>query len=236
MIFGDAAGAKVFIVGDFDVETMRPLVEKYIASLPVKSKKGKAIVDHKLYPADGINLVEKSVKMENPNTYAYVVYQRPQKKDMESSVVTRAMTYIMNMRYIASLREEDGGTYSPRISGQVSSLPNERNYFSVSFETSKDKAPVLLEKVYKGIEALAAEGPTDEELGKTIEMMKKNIPESKKNPSYWSNLLENYYLYGYDTNVTEENINIFVTKESVQNAAKAIIEAGNRLTVIENPE
>ena len=67
-------------------------------------------------------------------------------------------------------------------------------------------------------------------------MMKKNIPESKKNPSYWSNLLENYYLYGYDTNVTEENINIFVTKESVQNAAKAIIEAGNRLTVIENPE
>ena len=155
---------------------------------------------------------------------------------MESSVVTRAMTYIMNMRYIASLREEDGGTYSPRISGQVSSLPNERNYFSVSFETSKDKAPVLLEKVYKGIEALAAEGPTDEELGKTIEMMKKNIPESKKNPSYWSNLLENYYLYGYDTNVTEENINIFVTKESVQNAAKAIIEAGNRLTVIENPE
>ncbi len=236
MIFGDAAGAKVFIVGDFDVETMRPLVEKYIASLPVKSKKGKAIVDHKLYPADGINLVEKSVKMENPNTYAYVVYQRPQKKDMESSVVTRAMTYIMNMRYIASLREEDGGTYSPRISGQVSPLPNERNYFSVSFETSKDKAPVLLEKVYKGIEALAAEGPTDEELGKTIEMMKKNIPESKKNPSYWSNLLENYYLYGYDTNVTEENINNFVTKESVQNAAKAIIEAGNRLTVIENPE
>ena len=236
MIFGDAAGAKVFIVGDFDVETMRPLVEKYIASLPVKSKKGKAIVDHKLYPADGINLVEKSVKMENPNTYAYVVYQRPQKKDMESSVVTRAMTYIMNMRYIASLREEDGGTYSPRISGQVSSLPNERNYFSVSFETSKDKAPVLLEKVYKGIEALAAEGPTDEELGKTIEMMKKNIPESKKNPSYWSNLLENYYLYGYDTNITEENINNFVTKESVQNAAKAIIEAGNRLTVIENPE
>ncbi|MBO7561521.1 MAG: insulinase family protein [Bacteroidales bacterium] len=236
MIFGDAAGAKLFVVGDFDIETVRPLVEKYIASLPAKGKKGKAIVDHKLFPADGINEVTKTVKMENPNTYAYVVYQRPQKKDMETSVITRAMTYIMNMRYIASLREEDGGTYSPRVSGQVSTLPNERNYFNVSFETSKEKAPVLLEKVYKGIEALAAEGPTDEEMGKTIEMMKKNIPESKKNPSYWSNLLENYYLYGYDLNVTEENINNFVTKENIQKAAKAIIEAGNRLTVVENPE
>ena len=146
------------------------------------------------------------------------------------------MTYIMNMRYITSLREEDGGTYSPRVSGQVSSLPNERNYFTVSIETSKEKAPVLIEKIYAGIEKLAAEGPTDEEMGKTIEMMKKNIPESKKNPSYWSNLLENYYLYGYDIELTEEKIDKFVTKENVQNAAKAIISAGNRLTVVENPE
>ncbi|MBQ2483632.1 MAG: insulinase family protein [Bacteroidales bacterium] len=236
MLFGDAAGAKLFVVGDFDIETIRPLVEKYIASLPVKSKKGKAIVDHKLYPADGINEVTKAVKMENPNTYVFVVYQRPQLKNLENSIITRAMTYIMNMRYIASLREEDGGTYSPRVSGQVSSLPNERNYFTVQIETSKEKAPGLLEKIYAGIEKLAAEGPTDEELGKTIEMMKKNIPESKKNPTYWYNLLHNYYMYGYDIVLTEEKIDEFVTKENVQNAAKAIISAGNRLTVVENPE
>ena len=236
MLFGDAAGAKLFVVGDFDIETIRPLVEKYIASLPVKSKKGKAIVDHKLYPADGINEVTKAVKMENPNTYIYVVYQRPQLKNLENSVITRAMTYIMNMRYIASLREEDGGTYSPRVSGQVSPMPNERNYFTVQIETSKEKAPGLLEKIYAGIEKLAAEGPTDEEMGKTIEMMKKNIPESKKDPNYWLNLLDNYYMYGYDIVLTEEKIDKFVTKQNVQNAAKAILEAGNRLTVIENPE
>lgn len=236
MLFGDAAGAKLFVVGDFEVEALKPLVEKYIASLPVKSKKARTIVDHKLYPADGINEVTKAVKMENPNSYVYVVYQRPQLKNLENSIITRAMTYIMNMRYITSLREEDGGTYSPRVSGQVSSLPNERNYFTVSIETSKEKAPVLIEKIYAGIEKLAAEGPTDEEMGKTIEMMKKNIPESKKNPSYWSNLLENYYLYGYDIELTEEKIDKFVTKENVQNAAKAIISAGNRLTVVENPE
>ncbi|MBR2134764.1 MAG: insulinase family protein [Bacteroidales bacterium] len=236
MLFGDAAGAKLFVVGDFDIETIRPLVEKYIASLPVKSKKGKAIVDHKLYPADGINEVTKAVKMENPNTYVFVVYQRPQLKNLENSIITRAMTYIMNMRYITSLREEDGGTYSPRVSGQVSSLPNERNYFTVQIETSKEKAPGLLEKIYSGIEKLAAEGPTDEEMGKTIEMMKKNIPESKKDPTYWLNLLDNYYMYGYDIVLTEEKIDKFVTKQNVQNAAKAILEAGNRLTVIENPE
>ncbi|MBQ2482683.1 MAG: insulinase family protein [Bacteroidales bacterium] len=236
MLFGDAAGAKLFVVGDFEVEALKPLVEKYIASLPVKSKKARTIVDHKLYPADGINEVTKAVKMENPNSYVYVVYQRPQLKNLENSIITRAMTYIMNMRYITSLREEDGGTYSPRVSGQVSSLPNERNYFTVSIETSKEKAPVLIEKIYAGIEKLAADGPTDEEMGKTIEMMKKNIPESKKNPSYWSNLLENYYLYGYDIELTEEKIDKFVTKENVQNAAKAIISAGNRLTVVENPE
>ena len=236
ILFGDAVGAKLFVVGDFDAETLRPLIEKYVASLPVKSKKARTAVDHKMYPTDGVNVVEQTVKMENPNTYATVVYQRPQKNTLENKVVTRAMTYIMNMRYIASLREEDGGTYSPSVSGSISNLPCERNYFEVSFETGKEKAPVLIEKVYKGIEALAAEGPTDEEMGKTIEMLKKNIPESKKNPAYWENLLEAYYLYGYDNQLTDEKIDKFVTKENVQNAAKAIIEAGNRLTVIENPE
>jgi predicted Zn-dependent peptidase len=73
-------------------------------------------------------------------------------------------------------------------------------------------------------------------MGKTIEMMKKNIPESKKDPNYWLNLLDNYYMYGYDIVLTEEKIDKFVTKQNVQNAAKAILEAGNRLTVIENPE
>lgn len=174
--------------------------------------------------------------MENPNTYASVLYQGPMEKTLENSVINRALTYIMNMRYIASLREEDGGTYSPRVSGHVSPLPNERYYFGVSFETGKDKAPVLLEKVYKGIENLAAEGPTDEELGKTIEMMKKNIPESKKNPSYWVNLLENYYLYGYDTNLTDDIIDKNVTKENVQNAAKMMVNKHNRLTVKVDPE
>ena len=236
MLFGDAVGAKLFVVGDFDIETVKPLVEKYIASLPVKSKKPRAMVDHKLYPADGENVVAKEIKMENPNTYASVIYQGPMEKNLENSAVNRAMTYIMNMRYIASLREEDGGTYSPRIRGQVSPLPNERYYFSVGFETSKEKAPVLLDKVYSGLEKLAAEGPTDEEMGKTIEMMKKNIPESKKNPSYWENLLTQYYLYGYDMNLTDEIIDKFVTRENVQAAAKTMINQHNRLTVKVDPE
>lgn len=236
ILFGDAVGAKMFLVGDFDPETVKPMIEKYVASLPVKSKKPRAMVDHKLYPADGENLVAKEIKMENPNTYATVLYQGQMEKNMENSAIIRAMTYIMNMRYIASLREEDGGTYSPRINGYVSPLPNERYYFSVGFETGKDKAQVLLDKVYSGIQALAAEGPTDEEMGKTIEMMKKNIPESKKNPSYWENLLQQYYLYGYDMDLTDEIIDKFVTKENVQKMAKTVVNNNNRLTVKVDPE
>ena len=83
---------------------------------------------------------------------------------------------------------------------------------------------------------MAAEGPTDEEMGKTIEMMKKNIPESKKNPSYWENLLQQYYLYGYDMDLTDEIIDKFVTKENVQKAAKTVVNSHNRLTVKVDPE
>ncbi len=236
ILFGDAAGAKLFITGDFEIEQIKPMIEKYIASLPVKSKKARHYVDHKILPPDGIKEFTKNVKMENPNSYVTIYYSGEKKKDVENNLIMRAMSYILNMRYITSLREEDGGTYSPAVNGSISSKPNERYQFMVYFETQKDKAPVLINKVYAGLEALAADGPTEEELTKTIEMIKKNIPESKKEPSYWTTLLQSYYEQGYDLEVTDEKVDKNVTKDKVQKLAKEIAGKGNRLIIAVYPE
>ena len=237
ILFGDAVGAKLYIVGDFDIETIKPFVEKYVASLPVKGKKARQIVDHKLYPASGTFDVNESVKMKNPAVYVAVIYNGEMQKTPENTLIMNAFRYIMRMRYLNSLREEDGGTYTPSATGSISAKPNQRYDFEISFNTGKDKVATLLERAYSGMDDMAKEGPTDEEMTKTIEMLKKNIPESKKQQSYWQGLLENYYNNnGYDGVVTDELIDKIVTKENIQALGRKIVENGNRITVKVDPQ
>ena len=51
-LFGDVAGATLYVVGNVDSETLKPLVEKYVASLP-GGKKGAKVIDRKEYIVKG---------------------------------------------------------------------------------------------------------------------------------------------------------------------------------------
>ncbi len=236
ILFGNADGAKVFIGGDFKTEEIKPLIEKYIASLPAKADGRHKMVDHKLYPAKGVSDNVKAMKMQNPNVYAAILYSGESKFDKENNLKMSAMSYILEMRYIASLREEDGGTYSPSVGGTIIPSPENRYFFQVVFQTSLEKAQGLIDKVYAGLRDLAENGPTAEELTKTVEMLKKQIPESKKNPGYWMGLIRNFYLNNADVQSTPEDIDRYVTAESVRGIAKQIAGDNNRALVELVPE
>ena len=90
--------------------------------------------------------------------------------------------------------------------------------------------------MHKGIENLAANGPTDEELTKTIESFKKNIPEKKKRISYFMNLIEEYYSWGKDMSDSDALINKNVTKETVQKMAQLLVNNKNRTEIVMNPK
>lgn len=236
ILFGNAEGAKVFIGGDFKTDEIKPLIEKYIASLPVKKDGKHKIVDHNLYPAKGVTDNVKTMKMQNPNVYAAILYTGDSEYNKENNLRLSAMSYVLEMRYIASLREEDGGTYSPSVGGTIYPQPKPLYIFQVMFQTQLEKAQGLIDKVYAGLNDLASNGPTSEEMTKTVEMLKKQIPENKKNPGYWMNLITDYYRQGVDMQSTTEDIDKFVTAESIQNMAKQLVNDNNRALVELVPE
>lgn len=236
MLFNDAVGSEIFISGDFKPADIKPFVEKYIGALTVKSKKIRNYVDHKMEYAPGMKEDVFEFPMKNPQTTATIVYSGPMVYSKGSEIALRAMTYILEMRYIASLREENGGTYSPSIGGNLEFVPSGRYYFSVNFQTQFEKSKGLIEKTHKGIEDLAANGPTEEELLKTTESFKKQIPEQKKRLGYWSNVISNFYIWNIDIVTTDEMINKNVTKESVQKMAQTLVNNKNRTEIIMNPK
>lgn len=237
IFLGDAVGAEVYIVGDFTEETVKPLIEKYIASLPVKSKKEREFVNHNIQPIQGVKDIVESTKMTNPTTYTAVVYTTDIPYNTENSLLVGAYGYIMRMRYIEKLREEDGGTYTPSASANISDRINNKMQFVVAYQTQLEKSEGLLKKTYEQVDAIAAEGPTDEEITKAIEMYKKQISENEKEISYYDGLLYNYYFWGYgDTRRTPEMIDKVITKENIKKIANMFKDCGNRLNITLNPE
>ena len=64
-LYSNAADFTTYIVGNVDLETLKPLVEKYIGSLPV-SKKLAEKVDDKAMPVKGVVVNDFKVKMQQP--------------------------------------------------------------------------------------------------------------------------------------------------------------------------
>ena len=84
-LFSNAANFTTYIVGNVDLETLKPLVEKYIGSLPV-SKKLAQKVDDGAQPVKGVVVNDFNVKMQQPKVGLTRIYTGPIDYTMKNRV------------------------------------------------------------------------------------------------------------------------------------------------------
>ena len=234
-LFCDAAGATLYIAGDFDPEAIKPLVETYVASLPA-DKKAEKWIDNDNDIKKGKIVNDFKAVMNTPQTTVADIYTAYIDDSYANEVALSAVSYIMDMRYTTSLREEEGGTYGASTMGDLSSEPEPMAMFQIFFKCNPDKADKLRELATKGLNELAENGPTAEEFTMAINNIKKNIPERRVNNSYWlSCLLENEHL-GRDRDKGYEAAAEALTAEAVQAMAKTIVSSGNYIELIMRPQ
>ncbi len=235
-LFNDAAGATVIIAGDFTLEGIKPLVEKYLGSIP-KGKKASDWVNFGYpYIVRGDVLNDFKVQMESPVTTVLDVYTAQLPYTYGNVVALEAAAYILNMRYTTSLREEAGGTYGAGVSDIFLNVPEELGGIQVYFKCQPAMADQLRGLVREGIDNLIAEGPTASEFEMTINNLKKNIPERKVNNHYWAGALSNYALFGIESVDAYEAAVNALTPEQIQQVTKALIDAGNHAELVMRPE
>ncbi|MFY9363890.1 MAG: insulinase family protein, partial [Bacteroidales bacterium] len=112
--FGNMNGSTVTIVGNVDPEMLKPLVERYLGSLP-------SVSPVPTWKNDG-NRIQKGVienhfkiEMETPKTSIVNVYSADIENTLHNSVYLKATQSVLNMAYIQSLREDEGGTYGASV-------------------------------------------------------------------------------------------------------------------------
>ena len=233
-LFADAAGAKLVIVGDVNPEAIKPVVEKYIGSLP-KGKKALNWVDNNDDIVKG--RIEKviEVDMQTPKSTVLQVYTANVPYSYEKDAAMDAISYILDMHYTESLREEEGGTYGASTSATFSRRPKEQALIQIYFDCKPALCDKLRELAIKGIKDFAANGPTDEELNMVKLNLQKNIPESRQRNSWWRNNIELYLTYGQDRDAAYEAAVNGLTKESIQATLQEILAQDNFIELVMKP-
>lgn len=233
-LFADTAGAVMVITGDINLDTLKPLVEKYVGSLP-KGKKAPKWQNVQSQIVKGG--VKKSFQqdMETPISSVMQVYSTYEPYSVKDEVMASAVKYILDQIYVDTLREDEGGTYGASVASDARKDPNSRYLLQVYFNSKPALEEKLRTLAIDGFKKLANEGPTDEQFTRTIENFKKNIPESRINNSYWMNDISSFCKNGIDRDKEWEAAVNAMTKESIQAAAKSFINSDNFIEVVMTP-
>ena len=234
-LFKDAAGAVVTIVGNVDLETLKPMVEKYIGSLP-KGKKASQVNDENLitFAKGKVNEVVK-LQMQAPKSTVVQVYSAYAPVNTKKSVALDAANYIIDMIYTKTIREDEGGTYGVGTSMVAQRSPMERLIAQIYFNTNPDAVEKLSALAVKGLKELAENGPTQEHFNMAMENFKKNLPESRINNSYWMNCLQTWNEHGINHDVEYEEAINTLTPEDVKDALQELLSQGNVINIASFP-
>ena len=234
-LFNGVDGATLVVVGNVDLETLKPLVEKYFGSIA----KGKAL---KLNKKDIIQFakgnVDKTIElaMETPKSSVLQFYSAYMPISTKTNVALNIAKYILDIIYTKSIREKEGGTYGVGVATAGQRSPQNRAIIQIQFDTNPELVEKLCDIAKKELYAFAENGPTEAELAMAVENLKKNIPESRISNNYWMSVLSSWDKYGIDAvKEYEEAVNT-VTSADVAKLLTQILKQNNFIEFNSTPK
>jgi zinc protease len=235
--FGNAGDFTFFIVGDVPKETIKPLLEKYIASLPTTNEKENWKDNSVDWIADKIDK-DVYLEMKDPKTNVRVVIKNDMKYSLKNSILMQALGDILQLRYTESLREDEGGTYGASTRGSLSRRPVEEATISVSFDCNPELAEKLITIVNKEIEALKNGDIQQADLDKTLTNYIKKREESKNYNRYEMSLLMNSVMEGYNMNDPKnyEDIVNSIKIKDLKNISKKLLKNSKSYEIVFKPK
>ena len=104
-LFKGAKGATLTIVGNVDLETLKPMVEKYVGSLP-KGKKTCMNKKNLVQMAKGESINVLNVEMQTPKKTVFQVWTGYMPVSTKDIVTLDVANYILDMIYTKTIREK----------------------------------------------------------------------------------------------------------------------------------
>jgi zinc protease len=234
--FADASGFTFVFVGSLDLATMKPLVERYLGSLPALHRNETAR-DIGMHPPTGI--VETQVRRGiEPKSQVSIVFTGPFQDDEMHRVVVRAMAETLSGNLHRTLREDLGGTYSVSVEPRFAKSPTGEYRLTVSFGCDPARTESLVKTAFQLIEQFKSTGPSDGQVADTRAALVRDFETNSQRNDYLLNRL--LFKYEYSEDVKEVfNMRQFydsLTAPVLRDAARTYLDTNRYVQVTLLPE
>ncbi len=189
--FGNAGDFTFLVVGAVEEAELRPLVERYVASLPATEQRERP-ADPKVRPFAAP--VEQWQTVSVPRAQALRVFDGPFPTEPETYFRERqrldALTLVLESRLRNRLREELGGTYGVEVTSRTYRLYDEHFRILIAFQSAPERARELTRELQAILAAVREEGATEEELQRVAEIQRRRLETALQRNDYWLDQLE----------------------------------------------
>ncbi len=182
--FSDMSDFRFVIVGNFTLDGVAPLIERYLASLPGHGRV-ESIVDPRITAPSGI--IRKTVhgaKVDRTSTA--LVFFGPAEDDRYTPWRLMVLQEVVNGRLLERLREQLSGTYAPQVSASHNRLPTATYGFNIQFSSAPERADELVKATFDVIRDLQTNPISDAELNKVREALVLGFERSLKDDRAWA--------------------------------------------------
>ncbi|MGN6398687.1 MAG: M16 family metallopeptidase [Mucilaginibacter sp.] len=162
--FGNASDFTFTFVGSIDTNVLKPLLEKYMASLPATNR-------HEHSKDLGIHIpggrISKNIyKGSEHQSTVLLVYSGTFDYTPVNRLRLDALKECLEIRLLQRLREDESGVYSPGVFINVTKLPEARYSLIIQFGCAPQNVDKLIASASDEISKLRKDGPLQENLDK----------------------------------------------------------------------
>ncbi len=234
--FADASDFTFVFVGSFDLQTIKPLAEKYLASLPALNRK-EAGRDVGIRPPSGV--VEKEINKGNtPKSEVGVVFTGPFENNQKNRIIVRAMANTLGGNLQRVLREDLGGTYGVSVVPEFTKRPNEEYQVTITFACDPARTQDLVKALFRVVDDLKMNGPGVGQVADVQAALRRDLETDSRENGFVLNQLS--YAYQYDESIPDPaNLRAIydqLTPQLLREAARTYLDTNRYVKVLLFPE
>jgi len=228
-------GSFVFVfTGTVNEDTLRPLVEQYLSSLPSGNRNAK-FRDLNIWKRPGKFENTFTKEMQTPKASVFDFYRGKLERNLKNSITMTALKQILDIVYTRTVREEEGGTYGVSVGAGIQRIPVGESLIQIFFDTDPSKTENLNAVVHRELNNIAENGPQYDDLQKVKEYMVKKYQEDIRQNNYWAGILMSYYFYNEDNYTDYLSTLNSITGDDIKTLTRDLLSQGNLIEVIMKP-
>lgn len=229
-LFANAANFKLILTGNININKLRPLLCQYIATLPSNNTK-ETIGTYEPKLVDGKKTYIFHKKQTTPTAITTIVIKGKMEYNNRNELLMDAIGQLLRIVYTEKVREDKGGTYSVQVSGDLQHHPNNEALLRIAFQTDPQKYNSLIPIVYKELEKMATEGPSQQDLDKVKAYELKVYNQVLRMNNYWEYVLYTDLYNGIDVDTDFRYIVENMTCDDIRTTLRNLIDQNNCIEV-----